>query len=236
MQGANARAAARGIRFALDFGLKAHPLPLWAPVWPSGAGPEGAQTAMKLQAFVGGLALWAAQVGAQAPTPPPPSAPPPPLSAISALSVERYMGRWYEIAKLPNWFQRNCVSDTSAQYSLLPQGGVQVLNQCRRSNGEMDQALGLAQQQGGPDSAKLKVRFAPAWLSWLPVVWGDYWVVDLDPAYELVAVSEPKREYLWVLSRTPTVEPARYAALLARLSAMGLPVGQLEKTQHTLPR
>ena len=188
---------------------------------------------MKLQAFLLTAALLSPAARAQAPAAPGPL---PPLNAIAEISVERYMGRWYEIAKLPNWFQRNCAADTSAQYSLLPQGGVQVLNQCRRPNGEMDQALGLARQQGGPSSPKLKVRFAPAWLSLLPWVWGDYWVVDLDPAYELVAVSEPRREYLWVLSRTPTVEPTRYAALLARLSAMGLPVDKLEKTQHTASR
>ena len=193
-----------------------------------------AHCGMKLQTLTGALALCAATAWGQAPVAP--GAAPAPLSAIGELSVERYMGRWYEIAKLPNWFQRKCVADTSAQYSLLPQGGVQVLNQCRLQSGEMEQALGLAQQQGGPQSPKLKVRFAPAWLSWLPVVWGDYWVIDLDPAYELVAVSEPRREYLWVLSRTPAVEPARYAALLARLSAMGLPVDKLEPTRHTAPR
>lgn len=189
-------------------------------------------TAMKLHACIAALALLTTTAWGQAAAQP--GGAWPPLSTIGELSVERYMGRWYEIAKLPNWFQRKCVADTSAQYSLLPQGGVQVLNQCRLQNGEMDQALGLAQQQGGPTSPKLKVRFAPAWLSMVPWVWGDYWVVDLDPAYELVAVSEPRREYLWVLSRTPTVEPARYAALLTRLSAMGLPVDKLEKTQHTL--
>ena len=189
---------------------------------------------MNIQAFVLSAALLAPAAWAQAPGAAP--SPLPPLKAIAEISVERYMGRWYEIAKLPNWFQRKCVADTSAQYSLLPQGGVQVLNQCRLQSGEMDQALGLAQQQGGPTSPKLKVRFAPSWLSFVPWVWGDYWVVDLDPAYELVAVSEPRREYLWVLSRTPTVEPTRYAALLARLSAMGLPVEKLEKTQHTPAR
>ena len=189
---------------------------------------------MKPHALVLSAALLAPVAWGQAPNATPVS--PPALNTVAEISVERYMGRWYEIAKLPNWFQRNCAADTSAQYSLLPQGGVQVLNQCRRPNGEMDQALGLAQQQGGPSSPKLKVRFAPAWLSLVPWVWGDYWVVDLDPAYELVAVSEPRREYLWVLSRTPTVEPTRYAALLARLSAMGLPVDKLEKTQHTASR
>ena len=155
-----------------------------------------------------------------------------PLQSIAALVVPRYMGRWFEIAKLPNWFQRKCVADTSATYRLLPDGRVEVLNQCRKESGEMDQALGAARQIGPATSAKLQVRFAPSWLSVLPFVWGDYWVIDLDERYELVAISEPKRQYLWILSRTPQVEEARYAALLGRLQAMGLEVGKLEKTRQ----
>jgi apolipoprotein D and lipocalin family protein len=69
----------------------------------------------------------------------------------------------------------------------------------------------------------------------MPFVWGDYWVVDLDDSYELAAISEPKREYLWILSRSPTVDESRLAALLGRLTAMGLDVGQLEKTIHRKP-
>jgi apolipoprotein D and lipocalin family protein len=72
------------------------------------------------------------------------------------------------------------------------------------------------------------VRFAPAWLSFLPMVWGNYWVIDLDTDYQLAAVSEPSREYLWILSRTPQVEPAIYAALLDRLKAAGFDTGRLE--------
>ena len=155
-----------------------------------------------------------------------------PLQAIATLDVPRYLGRWYEIAKFPNRFQQNCVADTSADYSLLPDGSLQVLNQCRRSNGEIQQAVGAARQRGGDNSARLQVRFAPAWLSLLPFVWGDYWVIDLDERYELVAISEPKRQYLWILSRTPQVDEARYAALLGRLQAIGLDVGKLEKTRQ----
>ena len=158
-----------------------------------------------------------------------------PLQSIPALDVSRYLGRWYEVAKFPNWFQKKCVSDTSAEYSLLPEGGLRVLNQCRLQNGEMEQALGVARQVGGSTSPKLQVRFAPAWLSLLPFVWGDYWVIDLDAGYELVAVSEPKREYLWILSRTPTVDAARYAALMVRLASMGLELGKLEKTVQHAP-
>ncbi len=140
------------------------------------------------------------------------------------------MGTWYEIAKYPNRFQKQCVADTRAEYSLMADGRVQVINRCRLQNGEMESASGIARKVGGAGSAKLEVRFAPAWLSFIPAVWGDYWVIDIDDAYRLVAVSEPKRDYLWVLSRTPTVDAARYAALLARLGEHGFDLDRLEVT------
>ena len=152
------------------------------------------------------------------------------LKSISALDVPRYMGTWYEIAKFPAWFQKKCVADTQAEYSLQPDGRVQVINRCRQGSGEMKEALGSGRQIGDAASSKLEVRFAPAWLSFLPMVWGDYWVIDLDPAYQLVAVSEPKREYLWILSRSPKVDPVTYDALLARLSSQGFDLQRLEKT------
>lgn len=157
-------------------------------------------------------------------------APPAPLSPIATLDVARYMGTWHEVARYPNVFQRRCAADTSARYTLLPDGRVEVLNRCRNAEGEMIEALGEARQQGAADSPRLKVRFAPAWLSWLPLVWGDYWVIDLDEAYQLVAVSEPGRDYLWVLSRTPQVAPAAYDALLTRLAAQGFDLKRLERS------
>ncbi len=188
---------------------------------------RGRQARQALAFFlVAGLGLLARE--AQAQTRPTPAAEA--LSPISALDVPRYMGVWWEIAKFPNWFQRNCVADTRAEYSLAADGTVQVLNRCRRASGEVDQALGQARQIGGPASPRLQVRFAPAWLSLIPLVWGDYWVIDLDEAYQLVAVSEPQRRYLWVLSRTPEVDPKAYASLLERLSARGFDVRQLERT------
>jgi apolipoprotein D and lipocalin family protein len=156
-----------------------------------------------------------------------------PLAPIAALDVPRYMGTWYEIAKYPNRFQKKCLGFTRADYSLLADGAVQVLNRCEGKDGVLEQAIGRARQIGDATSPKLEVRFAPAWLSWLPMVWGDYWVVDLDPDYQLVAVSEPRREYLWVLSRTPQVAPAAYAALLARLTRQGFDLRRLEPTPQT---
>lgn len=158
----------------------------------------------------------------------------PPLQSIASLDIQKYVGRWYEIAKFPNRFQKQCVSDTFADYALVANGHVRVLNQCRNNQGDWEQAVGLAKAKNPDDTARLQVRFAPAWLSFLPWVWGDYWVVDLDEAYSLVAVSEPAREYLWILSRTPVVEGAQYAALLARLKVQGLDVDRLEISPQPL--
>lgn len=158
------------------------------------------------------------------------AAPSAPLQTIERLDVARYLGTWYEIAKYPNGFQRQCAADTQAQYRPREDGQLDVINRCRQASGERIEAVGRARQIGAADSPKLEVRFAPAWLSWLPMVWGNYWVIDLDPAYQLVAVSEPSREYLWVLSRTPTVDAAAYQALLARLQAQGFDLSKLERT------
>eukprot|EP01030_Chromulinospumella_sphaerica_P021407 gene21407-21346_t len=98
-----------------------------------------------------------------------------PLQTIQSLDVPRYMGTWFEIAKYPNRFQKQCVRNTSAEYSLQKDGTVKVLNRCQLASGDMEEAQGQARQLGGVKSPKLEVRFAPAWLSWLPMVWGKYW-------------------------------------------------------------
>lgn len=155
-----------------------------------------------------------------------------PLITIASLDVHRYMGTWYEIAKYPNWFQKKCVADTRADYQLQANGRVQVTNRCRLESGAIDEAIGEARQIGPSTSPKLQVRFAPSWLSKFAFVWGDYWVVDLDDGYQLVAVSEPKREYLWVLSRIPKVVPSAYDTLLGRLKAQGFDLDRLELTKQ----
>jgi apolipoprotein D and lipocalin family protein len=161
----------------------------------------------------------------------------PPVATIAKLDVPRYMGTWHEIAKFPNRFQAKCVANTRAQYLAQTDGSVQVLNSCATTDGSTIDALGKAIQVGAATSPKLQVRFAPAWLSWLPQVWGDYWVIDLDADYQLAAVSDAKREYLWVLSRTPQVSAKAYANLLERLKAQHFDVQKLERSaQITTPR
>ena len=155
----------------------------------------------------------------------------PPVT-IESFDVPRYMGVWYEIAKFPNRFQKKCVGHTKASYTLKTDGRVQVINQCRLENGEMSEAIGTALQLGVATSPKLKVSFAPAWLSFIPAVWGNYWVIDLDEGYQLVAVSEPKRDYLWILSRTTKVDQKSYDNLLERLLRKGFDIEKLEITRQ----
>ena len=165
-------------------------------------------------------ALWEAQVAAQAELAP--------LQTVPSVDVPRYMGTWHEIAKYPNWFQKKCVSSTQATYTLQADGRVQVLNRCKTDKGEWSEALGAARQIGGPNSPRLKVRFAPEWLSFIPMVWGDYWIIDLDPNYQWVVVSEPQREYLWILSRTPQLPEATLQQLRSQLAAAGFDLKRLE--------
>ncbi len=183
---------------------------------------------MRHTALAIALSLWASCLtaqNAQAQTQPLPA-----VATIASLDVPSYMGTWHEIAKFPNRFQAKCVANTRARYLSQTDGSVQVLNSCNTADGSVIDALGKAVQVGGATSPKLEVRFAPAWLSWLPMVWGDYWVIDLDADYQLAAVSDSKREYLWVLSRAPHVNAKAYDALLDRLKAQHFDVSKLERT------
>jgi len=154
------------------------------------------------------------------------------VNTIPSLDVQRYLGAWYEIAKYPNWFQRKCLSNTKAVYSARADGTLKVLNSCVTADGQVSEAEGAAKQIGVKDSPKLEVRFAPAWLSFLPMVWGDYWVIDLDPQYQVAVVSDPRREYLWVLSRTPQLDKKVYEDTLVRMQAQQFDVRKLELTKQ----
>jgi apolipoprotein D and lipocalin family protein len=176
------------------------------------------------QCMASGLLVWAAAMGTA-------RAELAPLKTVPSVDVPRYMGTWHEIAKYPNWFQKKCASSTQATYTLQANGQVQVLNRCKTDKGEWSEALGAARQIGGPTSPQLKVRFAPEWLSFIPMVWGDYWIIDLDPDYQWVVVSEPQREYLWILSRTPQMPAATYQALLGKLDKLGFDLKKIEASK-----
>lgn len=158
-----------------------------------------------------------------------PSPAPTPNTPVASVDLQRYAGNWYEQAHLPMFFQRKCVRNTAATYTLREDGRIDVLNRCTTADGRVQLAQGVARRVGNSTS-KLQVRFAPAALSFLPFVWGDYWVVGLDDAYRWAMVGSPGRDYLWILSRDRVLDPAVRAQLIERARAMGYPVERLVTT------
>jgi apolipoprotein D and lipocalin family protein len=154
-------------------------------------------------------------------------------STVARVDLDRYAGRWFEIARFPNRFQRQCLADVVATYVRRPDGRIDVTNTCRTEEGTTE-ARGIARPATRDGSnAKLEVRFAPAYLSWLPAVWGDYWVVALADDYSWAVVGDRKREYLWLLSRTPQVGEATYRRLEEEARAKGFDTSRLVRTRHS---
>ncbi len=177
------------------------------------------------------LALPATTPAAETPT----AAPAP--RALPSLQVPPYMGTWYQVAWFPNRFQKQCVSDTSASYRRIPEG-VEVTNRCRTADGQIDSVVGLARPAGSVirgdalQPAQLEVSFLPGWLRWLPI-WGAYWVLDLAEDGRYAVIGEPSREYLWVLSRTPSLAPADETAIRSKLAQQGYALDRWQKHPHT---
>ena len=148
----------------------------------------------------------------------------PPLEVVPEVDLERYLGTWYEIASYPQRFQEGCTA-TTATYTLRSDGEIDVLNKCRKDSldGPEDVAEGRARVVDTTTNAKLEVSFFGPF-------WGDYWIIDLGPDYEYAVVGHPSRDYLWILSRTPTLDDDTYDEILSRLAEMGYPLGRLQKT------
>lgn len=149
-----------------------------------------------------------------------------PNQPVSALDLTRYAGQWHEIAHLPMYFQRKCVDQITATYAARANGRIDVRNGCRTKAGDQAVSRGIARPVDGQPGA-LKVRFAPDWLAWLPWVWADYWVIELDPGYQWAVVGSPSRKYLWVLSRKPTMAGDLFRQRIANAKLRGYPVDRL---------
>jgi len=147
----------------------------------------------------------------------------PPPATVARVDLARYAGTWHEIASKPMIFQRGCMG-TTATYSANPDGTVTVENACRKANGEVAKAVGRAKVVPDSGNAKLKVNFFGPF-------WGDYWVLALDEKnYGYAMVGGPDRKYLWILSRTQTMDEATYAKLTAIAQAQGYDLSDLAKT------
>jgi apolipoprotein D and lipocalin family protein len=155
-----------------------------------------------------------------------------PPQTVDDVNLDRFTGRWYEIARLPNSFQDQCVSDVTAEYRQRKDGGLEVINRCRAEDGSMDRARGVARVVNQETNAKLEVRFAPAWLSWISATWVDFWILYLAPDYSVSAVGTPTRKSLWILSRTPEISEEKYREMVRDLSAQGYAIDKLMPTPH----
>jgi len=150
----------------------------------------------------------------------------PALETVTHVDLARYLGTWYEIASFPQDFQRGCTA-TTATYALRDDGQIDVLNRCHLGSpqGEEKTAHGRARVVDRTSNAKLEVSFFRPF-------WGDYWIIELGQDYSYAVVGHPSRDYLWILSRTPTLSRERYQSIVTRLKAEGYETSRLVPTLH----
>jgi apolipoprotein D and lipocalin family protein len=153
-----------------------------------------------------------------------------PVTTVSEVDLERYAGRWYEITKIPNRFQRKCARGTTAEYALREDGRIDVVNRCMREDGRPEEARGIAKIVDPVSNAKLKVSFV-SFLGWRPF-WGDYWVIGLDEEYRWAVIGTPDRKYGWVLARSPVVDAKTIAEVREVLERNGYRWDEFESSPH----
>ncbi|WP_338285103.1 lipocalin family protein [Luteolibacter sp. LG18] len=157
----------------------------------------------------------------------------PQLKTAAQVDVKRYAGKWYEVARYPQWLQKDCAS-AAAEYSLNADGSITVLNTCIRADGSKRSVEGSAVPVDGTNS-RLKVRFAKTWYAAaIPVPKeGNYWVIDLTPDYRHAIVGTPDRRTLWFLSRSPSLSKAEFARMKKVAREQGFDPGRLVIDAHT---
>ncbi len=158
----------------------------------------------------------------------------PPLEVVPQLDLPRYLGTWYVIASIPTSFERRCVQGTTAHYTLLPNGQIEVVNACFSADGQRLEARGRAWIPDPKVPAKLKVSFVNLFGLWLFA--GDYWVIDLADDYSYAVVGHPSRNYGWILSRTPTMPEEVLAGIRQRLEAKGYDWSRFRRVDQTMHR
>ena len=156
----------------------------------------------------------------------------PQLVTVNQVDLAKYVGLWYEIAKIPNSFQDQCAYGTTAEYRLLEDGDIMVINKCYKKNGEEDAAEGLAKVVDKKTNSKLEVSFFSI-LGFRPF-WGDYWIIGLDDNYQWAVVGSPNRKYGWILSRTPTLPEDTMQHIFSILKDQNYNPDNFEMTMHKL--
>ncbi len=152
----------------------------------------------------------------------------PPLAVVDRVELDRFVGKWYEIAKYPNPFQQRCFGGTTAEYAVREDGSISVINVCREGSleGPESRIEGFATIADQATNAKLTVYFFPPFGA-------PYWIIDLDADYQWLVVGEPSRSTLWILSRTPALPEDTYQAILSRLPEKGYDAARVVLTPQS---
>lgn len=143
------------------------------------------------------------------------------VTTVDHVDLTCYTGQWYEIASVPQWFQRKCAKDTMAKYSVLQSGRIEVINSCLKDNGEKSEVVGEAKVEDAKTNAKLKVSFVKIFGKYVYTLGGEYWVIDLEPNYNYAVVGHPTGQYGWILSRQPTLPDQDLIRIAENLKAQG---------------
>ncbi len=154
-------------------------------------------------------------------------------TTVPTLDLPRYLGTWYEIARLPMRHEPADYSDITATYSLLPNGKLRVQNRALDGKGQRQESTGEATPVPGSGNAKLEVTFLPEALRWIPFTKGDYWVLRIDEAYRTALVGGPDRKYLWLLSRAPHIDTTTRDDFLRTAREQGYDLAELIHTRQS---
>jgi apolipoprotein D and lipocalin family protein len=136
-----------------------------------------------------------------------------PLQTVSSVDLNKYLGKWYEIYRLPNWFEDDDCVTVTAEYGLRDDGGVSVLNTCHKAS-KKEEARGIAKIVEGSSNSKLRVSFFRPF-------YGDYWILDLASDYSWVLIGEPAGKYFWILARDKKLSPELEESLLIKAEKLG---------------
>ena len=152
------------------------------------------------------------------------------LQVVSKVDLKKYIGLWYEIAKIPNRFQKDCIKNTTAEYSLRSDGKIKVVNSCMQADSSINVAEGVARVVDNISNAKLEVSFVK--ILGIQLFWGDYWIIGLGENYDFALVGSPDRKYGWILSRTKQMPQDKINMISDLLRIKGYDIKNFEFTEQ----